>query len=109
MPAGAGLGPAHAGPVRPERIPHQQDRAAGDGRIGHVESRPVLAVGVNVDKIDHRADDDFRVVIGNMTAITADQALAVVPFRDAADKFRHDTKGDVFAEPATREAIRRYR
>ena len=40
---------------RPQALPYQQGRAAGDGRIRHIERGPVVAGHVKIEKIDHRA------------------------------------------------------
>ena len=47
---------------------------------------------------DHDGTDhDLRIVIGNMTAIGADQALAIVTFGNPADEVRHAQSVSAFA------------
>ena len=50
--------PVLPGFLRPEAVPDQQHRATGDGRVGDVEGRPVLAIGMKIEEIDHRAEQD---------------------------------------------------
>src|SRR5690349_21429599 len=44
--------------LRGERFPHEQDRAAADRTIGRIEYREVMALRVEIEEVDHGAEDE---------------------------------------------------